>query len=300
MYLLAEAFPQIRRQPIPLTRDQVMLLLVAMNEFVLGLDTYLAHDTSGTIRDGEWVPIIFGPIAGFLLLVAGFIALRRRTLANLLASLVFLASMVVGGLGSYYHLHRTLLLQGPPGSLVAVWLLVYAPPLLGPLTFALVGIIGISAAWQEDPADSGRLRLLGGLNLNMPLSKTRAYFFLTALFILATLISSVLDHARDNFANPWLWLPTSVGIFSVLAATATGAYRRLNRYDVWTYIGAMLLMIVSGLIGAYLHVSFDQAYGGAIIPERFLRGAPLLAPLLYANMGVLGLIILLDPREKRS
>jgi hypothetical protein len=32
--------------------------------------------------------------------------------------------------------------------------------------------------------------------------------------------------------------------------------------------------------------------------ERFMRGAPLLALRLFANMGSLGLITLLDPEER--
>jgi hypothetical protein len=55
---------------------------------------------------------------------------------------------------------------------------------------------------------------------------------------------------------------------------------------------------VTGLIGAYLHVDFNRAGQGAFILERFIRGAPVLAPQLYANMGALGLIVLLDPKEE--
>jgi len=37
---------------------------------------------------------------------------------------------------------------------------------------------------------------------------------------------------------------------------------------------------------------------GTFVGERFLRGAPALAPLLFANMGTIGLIALLDPAER--
>ncbi len=208
MYLLAEAFPNVRRVRIPLSRDQVVLLMAAFNEIMLGVDTYLAHSISGTIRGGEWVPILFGPAAGILLLLAGLVALRNRMLANLIGTFVFLTSLAVGIFGSYFHLQRAILPNAPAGEQVSTLILLYAPPLLGPLTFALVAVLGISAAWQEEPVDSGRLHLLGDLRVNMPLPKTRAYFLLVALFILVTLISSVLDHARTNFENPWLWLPT--------------------------------------------------------------------------------------------
>lgn len=295
MYLLAEAFPFVRRFRLPINRDQVILLMTALNEILLGLDTYMAHSIGGTIRSGEWVPIIFGPSAGGLLLLAGLIAMRKRQLANIIASLAMLASIAVGILGSYYHLHRAILVNAPTGQQFTALVMVYAPPLLGPLTFALIGILGISAAWEEDPTDSGRLRLFGNLRIQMPLSKTRAYFLLTALFILATLLSSVLDHARTNFINPWLWLPTAVGGFATFVTLAMGAYARLQRGDLWTFIAAMGLMILVGLVGAVLHIERDLTGQGQLLLERVIHGAPLMAPLLYANMGALGLMLLLDP-----
>ena len=101
MFLLAELFPPAERlRRLPLSRDQMMLLMAATNQLFLGFDIYLAHMISGTIVPNEWIPIIFGPIAGVLLLVAGLIALRRRPLATVLATIVLLASIVVGLLGA--------------------------------------------------------------------------------------------------------------------------------------------------------------------------------------------------------
>ena len=76
MYHLATVFPSVRRiGRLPLSRDQLMLLMAAINEIFLGIDIYLAHSISGTIVPNEWIPIIFGPIAGVLLLLAGLIAI---------------------------------------------------------------------------------------------------------------------------------------------------------------------------------------------------------------------------------
>ncbi len=143
MYHLATVFPVIKRVRIPITRDQAMLLMLALNELLLGLETYLAHSISGTIRPGEWIPILFGPVAGILLFLAGLLALRRRTLATVIASLIYLASIVVGLLGAYFHLVRAILPYAPAGEIVSVPLFVWAPPILGPLTFALIGLMGI-------------------------------------------------------------------------------------------------------------------------------------------------------------
>lgn len=298
MYHLATLAPPVQRVRLPFSRDQLMLLMAAINEIFLGVDIYLAHQISGTIVPREWIPIIFGPVAGVLLLVAGAIALRNRPAATVLATGVLLGSIVVGLLGAYFHLVRAVLPTGPEGEQITVQLLVWGPPILGPLMFAMVGLLGISAAWVEDPPDSGRLRLLGGAHLQLPLSKTRAYFLIVALGTLATLLSSVLDHARTGFDTPALWIPTVVGTFATVSALGLGWIDRPNRGDLTIYVVAMLLLIVTGLIGAALHVDDNLTSRGAFVAERFIRGAPFLAPLLFANMGMLGLIVLLDPRSE--
>ncbi len=297
MYHLATIFPPIQRVRLPLSRDQLMLLMAAINEIFLGIDIYLAHGMNGTIVPNEWIPIIFGPIAGALLLAAGLIATRRRPLATMIANLVLFSSIGVGLLGAYFHLIRAILPTAPFSERVTVNLLVWAPPILGPLTFSLAGVLGISAAWIENPPDSGVLTLLGGYRLRLPFSKTRAYCFWVGLGSLATVISSVLDHARTDFENPWLWVPTAAGVFGTVVAVSLGVIHRPSRGDLITYTGAMLLLILVGLAGLLLHINENLIAQGTIVGERFLRGAPFLAPLLFSNMGMLGLITLLNPAE---
>ena len=299
MDYLSTAFPAIRLiRRLPLTRDQLMLLMAAVNEVFLGVDIYLAHSISGTITAREWIPIIFGPSAGVLLLLAGLISLRRRTAASILATVVLLGSMVVGFLGAYFHLVRAILPTAPLGERVSVALLVWSPPILGPLTFTLVGLLGISAAWIEDPLDSGVLRLPGSLRLDLPYSKTRALLFMVGLGTMATLVSSVLDHARTGFENPWLWVPTAAGTFGSIVAVGLGAIERPRRADILVFVGTMVLLMLVGVTGAVLHILRNLTAEGAIVGERFLRGAPFLAPLLFANMGALGLIALVKPGER--
>jgi hypothetical protein len=300
MYHLATVFPFIKRVRIPITRDQAMLLMLALNEFLLGLETYLAHSISGTIMPKEWIPIIFGPVAGVLLVLAGILALWKRTLAAGIATLIYIASLVVGLLGVWFHLIRAALPYASLGEMISIPLFIWAPPILGPLTFALVGLMGISAVWLEEPPDSGHLTLLGGRSLHLPFSKTNAFFFMVGLGTLATVISSVLDHARTNFENPWLWLPTGVGIFATIVAVLLGVLDYPQRSDLITYVVAMVLLILVGLLGVLLHIQRNLAAENAIVVERFVRGAPFLAPMLFADMGALGLVILLDPKERHE
>ena len=300
MYHLATVFPAVKRFRLPFSRDQLVLMMMAVNLFFLSVDIYLAHSISGTIVPNEWIPIVFGVVGAVLLVVAGLIALRNRPLATIIATFTLLVSIAVGLLGAYFHLRRGILPTGPVGERVTLDLLVWAPPIFGPLMFSFVGIFGLSAAWIEEPPDSGILVLLGGRRLQLPYSKTRAYFFIIGMAALATVLSSALDHARLNFANPWLWVPTLIGAFGAVVAVMLGALDRPKRADLIIYIVAMLLLIVVGVIGAVLHVLGNLTSQGEVVIERFIRGAPFLAPLLFANVGTLGLIVLLDPREKIS
>lgn len=298
MYHLARLIPAIERIPLPFTRDQLMLLMIAVNLIFLGLDTYLAHVANQALRPNEWIPILFGPIGGGLLLIAGLIALKQRLLAISIATLVLLASAVVGFLGAYLHLIRGILPTAPAGQQVTLNLLVWAPPILAPLMFAIVGILGLSAAWPETPADSGRLKLWRDRYLQLPYSKTQAYFYIVSMASLAALISSVLDHGRHNFENPWVWLPVVVGVFATVVAAGMGYIDQPSHFDLWVYVAAMVLLIVLGLIGLGLHIQADLTASGSFVLERFLRGAPVLAPMLFADVGALGLLVLLDPNEE--
>lgn len=297
MYHLATLAPAVERVRLPLSRDQLVLLMAAINELFLGVDIYLAHSISGVITPNEWIPIVFGTSAGILLLLAGVLALRFRAAATVIANLVFLGSIAVGLLGVYFHLVRAGLIGGGSEAGAAVGMLVWAPPFLGPFAFTLVGALGISAAWVEDPPDSGRLRLLGKTHVQLPYSKTRAYFLIVGIFALVTVLSSSFDHARSRFENPWVWLPLLIGVYGTVVAIAIGFIERPSRLDVLVFAVAMVLFIVVGLVGWLLHANTNLVGQGVVVVERFIRGSPLLAPMLYANVGLLGLVALLDPRE---
>jgi len=171
MYHLATIFPGVRRFRIPITRDQAMLLVVVMNELFLGLEHYLAHMISGTLRPNEMIPILFGPVSGALLLLCVLLALRARTLAAIIITLICFASIAVGIFGWYFHFIRAILPAGPVEvnfSLYIIHLIVWAPPVLGPLTSSLIGLLGISAVWREYPVDSGLVHFFGKLKRQFP------------------------------------------------------------------------------------------------------------------------------------
>jgi len=280
---------------LPQTRDQLMLAMVALNELFLGLEVYLAHGADGTIGPGEWLPIYYGLSSGILLVLAGLLATRHRTAASVIATATLVASALIGFLGVYFHLARAVLPTAPAGERLTLNLLVWAPPVLGPLAYSLAGLLGISAAWDESPPASGRLVIYKERAIHLPYSKTRAYIFTVGMGTLSALVSSVLDHARAGFEGAWLWYAAAIGVFGTVVPVAYAAIDRPSRIDSFTYIVAMLFLIATGVLGSFLHVRSDLVFEHIVVLERFLRGAPPLAPLLFSNLGMLGLIALLAP-----
>lgn len=298
MYHLATLFPFLHKIRIPVTRDQVLLIMAAINEIFLGIDICLAHYLSGTVVPEEWIPIYYGPAAGIILIVAVIILMKNRNVGSIIITLIMIGSIFVGLLGWYFHLLRATALSGPLEDQVSLALLVWAPPFVAPLTFGLVGLWAITALWKEDPLDSGRIFFIFGVESRIPFSKTRAYALMVGLGILACVVSSALDHARSGFENPWLWVPSGVGIFAMISALMLGFIEKPSKGDLIVFMASMTALCLVGVLGSYLHISADLTSQGVYVPERFIRGAPFLAPLLFADMGGLGLIILMDPANK--
>jgi hypothetical protein len=300
MYHLARLLPRLDDVRLPVSRDQAVLLLAAANQVFLGVDIWLAHSISQSITPGEMIPIVFGPAAGVLLLVAGVIAIRARGVAAAFPNMVFIASAVVGIMGVVFHLQRAGLPSGPLAERLTTRLLVWGPPFLGPLMFVLIALWGMSAAWVEYPPDSGRLRVVRNRTLRLPLAKTQVFLLLTGAGAMIATISAVFDHARTGWQNTNLWIPTAVGVFAAIVCWGLAMLRRPSRSDLAVFVAAMLALIATGLIGAWLHFSDNLTSRGVIVAERFIRGAPIMGPLLFTNVGLFGLIALMDPHERRS
>ena len=92
-------------------------------------------------------------------------------------------------------------------------------------------------------------------------------------------------------------MATMATLATVVSFLLASMKRKLGQTDVVIYLTVMGLLIVVGLIGTLLHIQINLTTSLEIVPERFLRGAPFLAPLLYVNMGIIGICALLSPTE---
>ena len=286
--------PGIGEFKLPLTRDDLMLGLVGFNMMAIGVETYLAHLISGGVKPAEAIPVYFGPAAGLIVLIALFFrVVRQNKVATTLVILgVSALSVVVGVLGSAFHWERGIAPAFFEGSRLRWDWIIHAPPALAPLAFAGIGLIGILSVLEEQGQGSGKFEFPGVLAFSTPLSKTRQLMWLVGLGIAAATASAFIDHSRTEFEDFFVWIPVVLGIFGTVVTIVMATYERHTRADYFIFFWVMMLLIWVGVMGLGLHINADLPEGpqGGINTERFIRNAPVMAPMLFANMGLLGII----------
>ena len=295
--------PGIGEFHLPLTRNDLMIMLVAINMIGIGLETYLAHLISGSIKPAESIPVYFGPAAGIAILAILFKGIRspqRATYERMAILGISALSVVVGILGTSFHWERALAPSNIPGADLRWDWIIYAPPVVAPLAFAGIGLMGVLSSLEEP--EPGRFELAGMLSFQTPMSKTRQLFWLVALGLAAATLSAFLDHGRTDFENNFVWIPTFAGIFGTCITLIMAMYERHTPSDYFIFFWVMMLMLWVGVMGMGLHINADLPEGpqGGINTERLIRGAPVMAPMLFANMGLLGIISMVGAEVYRA
>ncbi len=113
----------------------------------LAADVFLEHYfTIHSMRPPQWIPVVFGPLAGVIALVTAW---RFDALTLRLFGLAAWLSIATGGLGLYYHgtaVTRNLdSLRDLLNSQTLFAVLPHAPPLGAPMAFVGMGVLGLLA-----------------------------------------------------------------------------------------------------------------------------------------------------------
>ncbi|MGZ3421904.1 MAG: hypothetical protein ACXVEF_26295 [Polyangiales bacterium] len=239
-------------------------LFVVSNIAFLAVDIALAHAENQYARADEWIPIVFSVVAT-LLLLPGAASARIRESTVPLAIAVAAASIVIGLAGMIVHLESAFFREQSLKNLV------YTAPFAAPLAYVGLGLLLLltrlerpgSAAWASWIA----FLALGGFVGNLALS--------------------LLDHAQNGFNNPAEWLSVIAAAFgtSFLAVAVLWPSTTIAKAG----LAVMALEAAVGVLGFVLHTRADLAHKGSLA-ERFIHGAPAFAPLLFADLAVLGAI----------
>jgi hypothetical protein len=257
-------------------RPQIWVELFAiMNVGFLAFDIYLAHSVNQFRNEAEYIPLIFSATAPGLLIFALAMRYRWPAVWKDLGYLVGWAAVLVGLTGVIFHLQSHFFYERTLRSLT------YSAPFAAPLAYTGLGFLIIMNR-MVDPetiewAQWVLLLALGGF--------------------IGNFVLSLADHAGNAFFNPVEWVPVVASAIAV-GFLAAPLITDVSRQYVKVCAAILVLEAGVGLWGFVLHAAANLG-GPSVHPvENFIYGAPPMAPLLFPNLMVLGVIGLWQLRAR--
>ncbi len=270
---------------LPMEKNRLLLIFVGLNLFVTGIDVALAHSINSFVPVYEWIPIYYFPIGAMSCFIIAFQTTPKKIFALIHISLLSIGLMV-GFLGTAFHMNAVL---NPLGHLSWAWL-VFGSPILAPLAFSGISLLGLYAITEEVKDSPGVLVIQGLGTFHAPISRDKHFLWLVGLGFGASAITSIIDHAQYGY-NPYKLIAIIFGLFATSVVLTIALSNNWSKKDELVYFWTMIAAIVVGVMGFGFHLSGDLAGTGKISLERMLVFAPILAPLLYGDLGMLGLIV---------
>jgi len=117
-------------------------------------------------------------------------------------------------------------------------------------------------------------------------------FVFVGLGFLGAVIAAFLDHARLGFVPSYTLIPIVSGTLAAVTCfyMASG---QPNRTETTICLSVLALNLLVGLLGFGFHLLGDLAGTQTIVWTRMLYRNPLLGPLLFSNLALLGGLSLL-------
>lgn len=251
-------------------------LFVLFNFAGLVVDIFLAHSANQFRERTEYVPLYFSAAAAFALSCGLGLRTARPAVWRSVGHVVGWLAIAVGLAGVILHLDSQFFHARTIRSLT------YAAPFAAPLAYAGLGLLLIA----------NRLVQAGTLEWAL-------WVLLLALGgFLGNFVFSLTDHAQNGFFNPLEWIPVASSALAV-GFLLVPFLMTVDRSYLRACVAVLVLQAAIGLLGFGLHVLADFRQPGGSLLGRILSGAPPMAPLLFPNLVILGLIglsVLAKPR----
>lgn len=276
---------------LPMEKNRLLLIFVGLNLFVTGIDVALAHSINSFIPVYEWIPIYYFPFGAMSCFIISFQTTPKKLFALIHISLMTIGLMV-GFIGMAFHMNAVL---NPLGHLSWAWL-VFGSPILAPLAFSGISLLGLYAITEEVGGSPGVLIIHGLGTFHAPISRDKHFLWLVGLGFGASAITSIIDHAQYGY-NLYKLIAIVFGLFATSVVLTIALSKKWSPKDELVYFWTMIAAIIVGVMGFGFHLSGDLAGTGKISLERMLVFAPILAPLLYGDLGMLGLIVVAQQRK---
>ncbi len=244
-------------------------VFVLANLAALSLDVYVAHSLNQFRDEAEYVPVYFSLAAPGVLAV-GTVAGRWRRGCVVWRDLGYLVgwlAVAVGLVGMILHLNSRWFYERTLESLV------YAAPFAAPLSYAGLGLLLVMNRMVDQHSQEWPLWVL-----MMALGGFAGNFVFT-----------LTDHAQNGFFHRSEWIPVVSSAFAV-GVLAAPLLTAIGRRYLWLCAVVLVVQAVVGVFGFFLHVKADIEGPEATLFDKFVQGAPPMAPLLFADLVVLAAI----------
>jgi len=233
----------------------------------LTFDIYLAHSVNQFRSRAEYIPLWFSAIAPLVLVVALTQRTRRRIFWKILGHVVGWSAIVVGLTGMILHLESSFFYERTIRSLT------YSAPFAAPLAYTGLGFLLVMNRMVDSKSVEWARWLL---------------LFTVGGFI-GNFVFSLADHAQNGFFFAVEWVPVAASAVAI-GFLGVPVLMRVSRTFINVSAAVLILEACVGLWGFVLHTMSNLRGPSVHALGNFIYGAPPMAPLLFPNLMVLGMI----------
>lgn len=245
-------------------------LMAGLSGGLSGFEVAYEHYRGSYSNRVMWTPVVLSQV-----LLAGGVAgaLSRRANRKLLPAIgvLMLADCAVGFGFHIRGIHRK-----PGGWKLLIPNVALGPPPFAPLLFGMSAYMGVLAP-RLAHLDAERAHRLH-----------RNLAVITAAAVLCSGTEALYSHYKNNFQYAAQWTP--IVIAPLLAAAAV--HSRQPKANPKLLPAASALAIADGMVGFFYHARgvLRRPGGRKHLLYNIMYGPPILAPLLFAACGALGLL----------
>lgn len=254
-------------------------LFALSNIAFLAADIGLAHAVNAFAHPAEYVPVVFSVLAPAVLVWAMVLGGLRpalagegsgnRRLARGIGLAVGWGSVAVGIAGVLFHLDSAFFEEQTLKNLV------YTAPFAAPLAYTGLGL----------------LLLLDRMVDSRTVDWSRWVVLLALGGFVGNFVLTLADHAQNGFFRPSEWIGVVASAWAVSSLCAVLVVYD-NRPLLVLALAVMAAQVGVGLLGSCFHVMSDLGSPAEPIWDRIVYGAPLFAPLLFADLAMLAALAL--------
>jgi hypothetical protein len=248
-----------------------------LNIGFLTFDIYLAHSVNQFRNRAEYIPFFFSVTAPWALIVALTQRQRRRILWKILGQVIGWSAIVVGLTGVILHLESSFFYERTIRSLT------YSAPFAAPLAYAGLGFLLVMNRMVDCES----------------LEWAQWVLLFTMGGFVGNFVFSLADHAENGFFFHVEWVPVAASAVAI-GILCVPLLMKVSRSFIDMSAAVLVVDAGVGLWGFVLHTVGNLQGPSIHAFDNFIYGAPPMAPLLFPNLMVLGIIGLWQLRKKEG